>query len=68
MHRIYGHLTSADEDLMEMTPAKVFAGCTFEKPLQIHPDQAALLSRPATERFKLGTEVFGQPSRHKNIG
>lgn len=65
---IHARMVSEDDDLMELAPAEVLAGRLFNPGQALHPEQAALLARPPSERLAFVKKVFAQPLRHEAIG
>jgi hypothetical protein len=65
---VHARMVTEEDDLMELAPAEVLAGCLFDASEQLHPEQAALLELPPSERLALVKKVFGKPSRQHAIG
>lgn len=65
---IHARMVSEDDDLMELAPAEVLAGRLFNPGQTLHPEQAALLERPPSERLALVKKVFAKPLRQEVIG
>jgi hypothetical protein len=66
--RIHASMVTQEDELKELSPAEVLAGCPFVAREELDADQKALLKLSQKERFAVLKEVFGEPSRQHAMG